>query len=335
MARYQCGKERQVQPQLSEIEFPLNITWERGQDMPIMMDYYPDAVLMKGRLFIGGGVFGADARAYLVTGLGQYTVVVYNIEKGTWSTLPPYDFYWFSLTSLNDQLILVGGVWRHTPKRINLLGVWEDRGGTPKWTHTLPPMPTSRSGATVATHNSRWMLVAGGFHEHSGYLSVVEIFDNQTRQWYGSIPLPLKGFKFSSTVIKNTWYLLGGYSTDSINAAGHRNKQVIYADLNDLIVQAVLQSATASPARWLTLPDTPLKRSTALALNGALLAIGGESDDDLAICLYRPTCKTWTISEELLCARKDCACSVLPGGRLILAGGDTQQVQIGTLNFSQ
>ena len=120
---------------------------------------------------------------------------------------------------------------------------------------------------------------------------------------------------------------MGGYSTDD---AGHRNKQVVYTDLNDLIAQAILQSAVASPAQWSSLPDTPLKRSTALALNGALLAIGGESDD-LAICLYQPACKTWTRSEELLCARKDCACAILPVGRLILVGGDTKQVQIGTL----
>lgn len=329
MARHQCDKR--TQPQLSEIEFPLNISWECGQDMPIMMDYYPDVVILKGQIFIGGGVFGADARAYLVTGLGQYTVMMYNIEKETWGTLPPYDFYWFSLTSLNDQLVLVGGVRRHIPKRTNLLGVWDDRGGTSKWMHTLPPMPTSRSGATVITHNNRWMLVAGGFHEHIGCLSVVEIFDNLTRQWYGSTPLPLKGFKLSSTVIKNTWYLLGGYTTVD---AGYRNKQVIYADLNDLIAQAILKSVVASPAQWSSLPDTPLKRSTALALNGALLAVGGESDD-LAICLYQPTCKNWTRSEELLCARKDCACAILPSGRLFLLGGDTQQVQIGTFNNSK
>lgn len=187
-------------------------------------------------------------------------------------------------------------------------------------------MPTSCSGATVITHNNRWMLVAG-FHEHNGCLSVVEIFDNLTRQWYGSTPLPIKGFKLSSTIIKNAWYLLGGYSTD----VGHRNKQVIYADLNDLIAQAVLPSAIPLPSQWLTLPDTPLKRCTALALNEALLAVGGESED-LAICHYQPTCKTWIRSEELLCARKDCACVILPGERLILVGGDTQQVQIGIFN---
>ena len=316
-----------TQPQLSEIGLPLNISWECSQDTPIMMDYYPDAVVLKGRMFIGGGVYGADARTYLITGLGQYAVMIYDIKKETWGTLPHYNFYWFSMTSFNDQLVLVGGVQRHTPKRTNLLGVWNDRGGHSKWTHTIPPMPTSRSGATVITHNNRWMLVAGGFHERNGCLSVVEIFDNLTKQWYGSTPLPFKGFKLSSTVIKNAWYLLGGYSTDT----GRRNKQVIYADLNDLIAQAILQSAVVSPAQWLSLPDTPLKRCTALALNGALLAVGGESDD-LTICLYQPTCKTWIRSEELLCARKDCACVILPGKRLILVGGDTTQVQIGTFN---
>ena len=53
-----------------------------------MMDYYPDIVILKGRMFIGGGVFGADTRAYLVTGLEQYTVMIYDVEKEMWGTLP-------------------------------------------------------------------------------------------------------------------------------------------------------------------------------------------------------------------------------------------------------
>ena len=90
--------------------------------------------------------------------------------------------------------------------------------------------------------------------------------------------------------------------------------------LDNLISQAVPQSASAiapptrltstlphtpptlSMSPWQTLPDTPLERSSALALNGALLAVGGQDEYGVseAIHLYRPSIKKWVEAGDLL-----------------------------------
>ena len=238
--------------------------------------------------------------------------------------LPPYSFYWFSLTVLNDQLVLVGGVDKKTNKRTNKLGVLDDKV---QWTHPFPPMPTARSGATVVTHNNRWLVVAGGFNELVGSCSEVEIFDISVRQWYCGTPLPIRGYKISSTIIKNTWYLLGGYSIEVIST-----DRVLCINLNNLIIQAISQPHTSSlPAEWRFLSKTPTTRSTALALNGALLAVGGESEGS-AVCLYQPRSRRWAKVETPFCiGREQCACTVLPSGKVFVVGGSyTEQVHIGT-----
>ena len=141
--------------------------------MPLGLNYYPTAVLLKGKVYVGGG--GGLMMGHYVT--------VYDIEKDNWIILPPYSFYWFSLAALNDQLVLVGVVGPSND-RTGILGVWEDKvSPTTRWTHPFPPMPTARSGAMVLTWRNRWLIVAGGYNEDEGSLSEVEIFDISTSEW--------------------------------------------------------------------------------------------------------------------------------------------------------
>ena len=144
--------------------------------MPLGLNYYPTAVLLKGKVYVGGG--GGSMMGHYVT--------VYDIEKDNWIIMPPYSFRWFSLATLNDQLVLVGRVGP-SGERTDTLGVWEYRmTQTWKWTHPFPPMPTARSGTMVLTWRNRWLIVAGGYNE--GSLSGVEIFDFSASEWYHGSP---------------------------------------------------------------------------------------------------------------------------------------------------
>ena len=97
------------------------------------MTYYPEAILVGEKVYIGAG----NSTNFRTT----RAVMVYDIRVDEWSLLPDYDCYWFGITSVDDKLVLVGGVTLDHEKRTNRLGTWEEELNS--WTRTLPSMPTA------------------------------------------------------------------------------------------------------------------------------------------------------------------------------------------------
>ena len=281
--------------------------------MPHRMYYCPEAILLGERVYIGAG----NSRV-----IDNTVVMVYNIPNDEWSSLPEYDSYWFGMTSVNNELTLVGGVMQQgSGDRTNQLGTWNEKLNC--WTHALPPMPTARSGPTVDTYKNRWIIVAGGYNAYRS-ISTVEVLDMLIGHWYRASPLPVRQYKMSSTIIGNMWYLLGGYI--SIPSS---NSLCACICIDDLIYDAVFQ--TPSPSPWQSLPNTPASKCTALNLRGSLLAVGGNQCS--YIYHYKPSCNEWVQVGELPSRRTACACTILPNGEMFVAGGDNsyQEVDVGSL----
>ena len=285
------------------------------------MDGYPRVVVFKEKVYIGGGTASSKR---------EQTVMVYDPKQDSYDTLPPYTCNRFSLAVVNNQLVLVGGADVQPYKVTNKLAVWNEQ--SKRWTHPLPPMTTARDLPSVATHNNRWLVVIGGY-DGKGYLSRVEILDStESRQWYhaASLPQPLS-YALPAT-IGNMCYLLGGY-TEEVK----ESKKVFSVCLDDLISQAVSKPASAStpptPSPWQSLPDTPLKLSTALAFNGALLAVGGgDSHGSITIYHYQPSSRSWIKAGKMPTERSHCTCTVLPSGDLYVGGGSgATQVDIASI----
>jgi hypothetical protein len=171
----------------------------------------------------------------------------------------------------------------------NKLGVWDEEIN--KWVHPYPPMPTARSRPTVASFSDRWLIAAGGYNKIKGPLATVEILDVLSCRWYCASPLPIKQFKMSSAIVGNMLYLLGGH-------AYGLGQQVLCVCLDDLIYQALYQDTTSS-SLWKKLPDTPATKSTALSLDGHLLAVGGVCNRPRAIHFYQPSSnKVWDLTSN-------------------------------------
>ena len=127
------------------------------------------------------------------------------------------------------------------------------------------------------------------------------------------------------------WYLLVGFISKS-----EPSRSVFCVCLDELTSQAESgESTTASP--WQILPRTPLERSCAVILDGALLSIGG-SCSSLIYC-YHPEGEIWFDFANLCTPRSQCACVALPDGRLFVAGGlegevATNRLDIASFNYS-
>ena len=244
------------------LEVPLTLQWKRGRKMITGMTFYPQAVVLKGRVYIGGGS----------TNDQDAVVTYYDIERNQWSALPLYSERFFAMTMIREELVLIGGRNLHMPTKTSTkIVIWSEsiQGFAVK----RPPMGvllTACDAATAVAYDNRWLIVVGGRDDAYQSLSKVDIIDVTNHQSYHGAQLPQPAHKMTTAVIGNTLVLLGG-------TASHRysnTNKVFGVKLDDLITQAVsFESVSISP--WQTLPDTPVVSSTVLAFNGALLAVGG------------------------------------------------------------
>ena len=65
------------------------------------MTWYPCAVVLQTKVYIGGGGAGSDSDGCAVQ--------VYDLESDEWSHLPRCQYTKFSMTIIDSQLTLVGG----------------------------------------------------------------------------------------------------------------------------------------------------------------------------------------------------------------------------------
>ena len=314
----------------------LEFQWRKGQNMPFKLSSYPQVVVMKGKVYFRGAhllpSFSSESEA------DHQTILVYDPQGDVWTMLPPYSFSWFAMTVLNDQLVLVGGQTL-TRKKTGNLGRWDDKLQT--WTYPFPPMLKACNSPMVVTYKNSWLVVAGGF-EGSRHLSVVQILDIRSKQWYYGASLPVPISHVSTATIGNIFYLVGGFKSKDRNVVSP-NRQVLCVCLPDLILQTITQevspgtSSNVSISLWQSLPSVN-PDSTVVALNETILTIGGVDSSSSDIHLYQHSTKKWIKVGELPIGRSQCACAVLPSGEIFVAGGDApgseQQVDIAQVLFT-
>ena len=237
------------------------------------------------------------------------TRVIHRYDPQTsqqWTELPEYEYWNFTMTQVSGQLTVVGGENLYELQLSNSVAVYSTSRRS--WEPHYPPMNTPRAFPTVATYHHH-LVVAGG-SDGSTELANVEILDTSRhhRQWLSGTPLPVSCRLMSSAIVDSTLYLLGGTL----------GKQVLSVSLSALI------QTDKSPAQWRTLPDTPLERSTAIAVHGSLLAVGGSHSGQRssAIHVYNQEKNAWNKVGDLPTERQDCACCLLPSGEILVAGGE-------------
>ena len=283
----------------------LKLKWERLADMPETM-MCPRSVIV-------------DRAVYVTAGYGSHDIHKYDPETRQWTTLPRYRYSDFSMTGVDNQLTCVGGGDESTKKLSNAIAVYST--SQRRWKQPYPPMNTPRRYPAVCTYHHH-LVVAGG-RDGSDDLDTVEVLNTSTHQWFSTTPLPETGSRMSYTIIRDTLYLLGG----------KLGKKVLSMSL------PALTQTDKPPAQWRTLPDTPLKYFTAVAVRGSLLAVGGRSGEkqrSSAIHMYDEEKKTWTKVGDLPTEREDCTCCLLPSEKIFVAGGEdkggqTSRVDVATV----
>ena len=289
--------------------FPLQLDWRRGPDMPFSMSSYIQSVEVDGTVYVGGGYGDKDEDGY--------TVMAYSMQSCKWHTLPPYSAKWFAMTTINNKLILVGG---HHDTQVDQLGVWKTDSN--QWTRPFPPMPTPRSSPS-ATSYKHWLVVAGGFRKF--LLSTVVVLDIHNKQWSTAPSTPIPWFRMKSTIIGDTWYLMG---------SGQVGTDI--TDVYSVSLEALVShSASDSSKIWNKIAPLNCYCSSPLSLGGYLLAFGGH--DIMRKCVSTIQCyvsenNTWVPAGELPYPLHDCTC-IMTAGRLHVFGGYSER-RLGSYYFS-
>ena len=293
------------------MRFPLQLDWRRGPDMPFTMYGYIQSVEVEGTVYVGGG--------YADKTNNNYVVMAYDTQSCMWHTLPPYSAKWFAMTTINNKLVLVGGMHNLVPGMYNFdavdqLGVWQTDSN--QWTLPFPPMPRPRHSPS-ATSYKHWLVVAGGFIGLNS-ISSIEVLDVDNNQWSTGPSTPTPWQSMKSTTIGDTWYLMGEYDDWKNPTGGY------YVSLEAL----ASHSATDGSNIWRKLPSLNYSNSCPLNIEGSLLAFGGR--DTLKTCCatiqrYMPETNTWVAAGELPLGAYDCTC-IMTSGKLYVIGGQDAKI---------
>lgn len=263
-------------------------------------------------LYAGGGVTD-DAKSI-------FCIFKYDAPNNKWTTLPPCPTKWFGLGQLAGDLVIVGGCLL-SRRAVNNVFVFNQ--SLQQWeSDVVPPMLTSRARLCVVSHDSG-LVAAGGFNNKYQFLSAVEVYKIENRQWYSTAPFPIPFAGMRATKIRNTCYILGGFFPRMETECGISN--CFYVDLNKLF--------KSNDTVWKKVMNTPDKISAPASLSGSLLAIGGHGSRKIHV--YSPSTELWVHAADLPHELRSTSAMQLPNGELIIIGGNeparSKNVLIGSL----
>ena len=253
--------------------FSKTVKWEELAPLPVGCNGHT-AVLLGRVFYVGGGVEGRSNNDKQ----NSYKLDVYNLSTNQWSPSPITTPYcWFSLTVLDDKLVIAGGLTKNgkVVKKVLVLnaGQWKD----------YSEMPTARCAATAVGYHSM-LIVVGGVIKVEGkwtVLSTTELLDTNNGCWYTCNNLPSPCQQIKAAIMNDELYLLGEFNKDR-----KPSPQVFVASLDTLSTHQL---------NWQSAPNTPWCHSAPVVLyNKFLLTVGGfQQSNTSEVHIFNPSTGQW------------------------------------------
>ena len=282
------------------------MTWEEKPPVPLAC-YGHSAVQLGEIVYVGSG-YVVDPESN--SRKSSYEIHVYNTLTNSWTSPIHIDYCWFSMATLNNTLLIVGGKGKNgkaiaTSDQIFKM---DPTGHLEFYTR----MNTPRSWTTAISHKEV-LLIVGGKDVNGKALSSVELFDSNNEEWYICSNLPLPHYLINAVIVNNSLYLLGG-----VNQNNKCSPKVFVASLDTLLAEHELS--------WNAHNDTPYLCSAPVSVDGTyLLLLGGSKDQhhEYTSDVYRldQGSESWVKIDHLPFARNLLAPVVMDDGSIIVIGG--------------
>lgn len=185
--------------------------------------------------------------------------------------------------------------------------------GAQAWPGTRSPtgsMAAARSGHEATLLQDGRVLVTGGAARGE---PTAEVYDPETGSWNVTAPLPERTLGHTATLLADGRVLVAGGFGDTGETAS--------AALYDPAAGTWTQTAPMSVERD--------GHAAALLADGRVLVAGGDSRTqagepvvrNTSAEIYDPATGTWTVTGSMAVARRDHSATLLPDGKVLVAGG--------------
>ena len=286
----------------------------RQPGLPIATSF-ATAVVIARSVYVCGG-FCSDPTSSRV-------VQVYDIDKETWTTLPPAPQYQNEAVAINNQLVLIGGADASSNIISNMVSTWTGQC----WQKNLPwpAMPTKRCKCGVTSYNT-YVIVAGGADEdNQTLLCSLDVLDTTTREWRTLVNLQLPRPMYRNQITVSDTHICvasAGIAYDASTNTGTSSKRVWQLPVSTLT--KVLANEDSSPHDWEEIAPTSNYQPALLQHTANPLAVGGHDNS------FKPTCKIvvydsrhnqWVTVGQLLEPRTGCTVVGLSRHSFLVCGG--------------
>lgn len=243
----------------------------------------------------------------------------FDFEANRWSILPEYQEMAFTLASVQDTLVCIGG---QGSKKVR--GLVVDRSGTESWIDSYPDMLVQRASCCAAS-TPNVLIVAGGLKTDYSTIGSVEVLRFHSCSWsiVASLPYPLHGS--CATVCGEHVYLGGGYFMKS---------KSLFSTLTCSLTALLSPNPTAGSKSasfprdldrntWHHTATLPVCRASFVSFHGELLAIGGKKNDSTfsnIIYKYNVLKNRWDDVSHMDVGRSNCLVGIL-GSKIAIVGG--------------
>ena len=255
---------------LMEVYDPQTNTWQRVADMPTARTGTRAAVV-NGRIYVLAGKAAKDNQA--VNFKTWKVVEMYDPQTDTW--VRKQDMFLrresFGIGVVAGKIYAIGGNVHpgdrkpDEPRRVDLVEVYDP--ATDTWAKRAD-MPTRRNSVKAAVIRDTLYVIGGSGWPPDGQggpaLATIEAYHPKTNRWRKKPDMPNLRWLFSTVVVDEKIYLIGGTDLQS----GDRGPAPV----------EVYDPATE---RWRLLPGMPtIRRPFAVAaVNGNIYVLGGKDED--------------------------------------------------------
>lgn len=302
----------------------LDMSWEQLPDLPAPLSKHPCAVYLNSLIYVGGALAKDHA----------HTVFVFNPEQPeSWSQLTKCPRKNFGMASINNMLVIVGGV-DSTHRKSNKVTVWDSTSR--QWKEGFYPSLLQARASPHVTVYKNWLLVIAGTADKT--LNIIEKLDVESnRPWTHCPPLPDRCADISSVVIEHTLHVAG----TAIGAS--EPGKMAYSVLLPLLIRIRPKDNSV----WERIPIIPNTTASICSISRkSVLTFGGEVEPMSSLSMLSPIFSLrlqeegskWERVGSLPFERNSCACLRVGGNKVVLLGGTQPQmpeglkrVDVGTL----